>query len=122
VTFAPSGTVLQVRVADTPQTRATGLMGVTRLPADQGLAFVFDAPTTGQFWMKDTLIPLSIAFVDGTRVIGVQEMVPCTSDPCELYDAGAPYTTAIEANAGYFQSHHVGAGSTAVVRKVGASP
>jgi uncharacterized membrane protein (UPF0127 family) len=61
--------------------------------------------------MKDTLIPLSIAFVDaGGRVVTLRDMAPCEADPCMTYSATAPYVTAIEANAGWFDAHHVEVG------------
>ena len=62
--FDGSDAVLYVDLAKTAQEQAKGLMGIEMLPADEGMAFVFDGPTDSTFWMKDTLIPLSIAFVD----------------------------------------------------------
>jgi uncharacterized membrane protein (UPF0127 family) len=102
---------LDVQVADDDASREQGLMGVTKLPENHGMAFVWDAPTDATFWMKDTLIPLSIAFVgqDG-RVITIHEMTPCTADPCQTYGADAPYTTALEANANWFEDHAVAVG------------
>ncbi len=83
-------------------------MGVTDLPRNQGIAFVWDAPTDVTFWMKDTLIPLSIAFADENgHVITVREMTPCEADPCPTYAADGPYTVAVEANAGWFGDHGV---------------
>jgi uncharacterized protein len=107
-----------VDIADTDAAREHGLMGVTDLPEDQGMAFVWDAPTDASFWMKDTLIPLSVAFVDERRrVIAVREMTPCAADPCPTYDAGAPYTTAVEANAGWFEDHGVEPGDRMRLRE-----
>ncbi len=99
---------LFVRVADSPDERAHGLMGTRDLPADEGMAFAFGEPSTASFWMKDTLIPLSIAFVsqDG-RVVTLANMTPCRADPCPTYSARAPYTLAVEANAGWFRDHGV---------------
>lgn len=103
--------LLHVAVADTDPERANGLMNITTLPADRGMAFVFASPTTATFWMKDTLIPLSIAFVANGRILALREMTPCTADPCTTYDAGgSPYTLAIEANAGYFSSKGIAVG------------
>ena len=83
VTFEGADSLLYVDVADTPEERREGLMGVEDLPADEGMAFVFDEPVSSTFWMKDTLIPLSIAFVgEDDRVIGVLDMQPCEADPC----------------------------------------
>jgi len=86
-------------------------MGVTDLPENHGMAFRWDAPTDATFWMKDTLIPLSIAFVgeDG-KVIAVRDMAPCTADPCTTYGADGPYTMAIEANANWFADHGIAVG------------
>jgi len=109
-TFGRHGT-LQVAIADTDAERQQGLMGVTRLPDNHGMAFVWDAPTDGSFWMKDTLIPLSIAFVgsDG-KIVTLQDMTPCTEDPCPTYAATSPYVTAYEANAGWFDAHNIEVG------------
>jgi len=106
VTFT-KGHALTVRIADAPDERARGLMGVTSLPPDEGMAFVYAAPTQETFWMKDTPIPLSIAFIDGDRVVAIREMVPCTGDTCPTYDARAPYTYAVEANRGWFAEHGI---------------
>ncbi|MEY2973908.1 MAG: hypothetical protein RIR49_328 [Actinomycetota bacterium] len=87
-------------IADTPERRARGLMGVTELGPAVGMAFVNDAPTTGRFWMKDTSIPLSIAFFDQAGVhLGAVDMEPCTAaDPadCPRYDTPSGYTVALE--------------------------
>jgi uncharacterized membrane protein (UPF0127 family) len=97
---------LSVRVADSDEERARGLMGVRDLPADDGMAFLFDGPSTGAFWMQNTLIPLSIAFVseDG-HILGITEMTPCQADPCPSYSAPGPYAWAVEANAGWFAAN-----------------
>jgi uncharacterized membrane protein (UPF0127 family) len=96
-------------------------MGVESLGANEGMVFLFDEPTAGSFWMKDTLIPLSIAFVDERgRVLGIEEMTPCTGDPCPTWDAGgAEYSMAIEANAGWFAEHGVTVGDTVELRSIG---
>ena len=94
--------------------RQRGLMGVTELPPDEGMAFTWDAPTTTTFWMKDTLIPLAIAFVgpDG-RIVTITEMTPCENDPCRTYASAGPYTMAIESNAGWYTDHDVAVGDRA---------
>jgi uncharacterized membrane protein (UPF0127 family) len=108
------GDRLHVRIAETPTERSEGLMHVMALAPDDGMAFVFDGPVTDRFWMKDTLIPLSVAFVaqDGT-IVSVSDMDPCTADPCPTYPASGPYTMAVEANLGWFHDHGVGVGSNA---------
>jgi uncharacterized membrane protein (UPF0127 family) len=107
---------LEVSVADTVAERRQGLSGVEHLAADTGMAFTFVQPSSDTFWMKDTLIPLSVAFVraDGT-IIAVREMTPCTTDPCATYGSPEPYTLAIEAAPTWFASNHIRAGASATV-------
>ena len=85
--------------------RVHGLMGVTDLPPDAGMLFRFAAPQEGGFWMKNTRIPLSIAFTDGQGVIGtILDMEPCNSDPCPRYRPDAPFQYALEVNRDAFRS------------------
>lgn len=113
---------LSVEVADTDAERAQGLMGVEELAHDDGMAFVFDEPTETSFWMKDTLIPLSIAFVDAAdRVVTILEMTPCVADPCPKYGATEPYVLAVEANEGWFDAHGVEVGDEARLQGSGGS-
>jgi uncharacterized protein len=113
ISFAPH-TLLNVQVADDDASREQGLMGVTSIPENSGMAFTWTSPTDATFWMKDTLIPLSIAFVgqDG-RIVTIKEMTPCTADPCTTYGADAPYTMALEANANWFEDNRVQVGDPA---------
>ncbi|MDQ3973859.1 MAG: DUF192 domain-containing protein, partial [Actinomycetota bacterium] len=104
---SPEGRRVQVPVyvAADAATRQRGLMGRESLPADAGMVFLFPRDGRGGFWMKDTLIPLSIAFFDaGGRVLRVLDMEPCTADPCPVYHPGAAYRGALEVNQGFFGS------------------
>jgi uncharacterized membrane protein (UPF0127 family) len=92
---------MTVAVADTPEQREQGLMGVTDLDGLDGMLFVFQADSDVGFWMKDTLIPLDIAFFgDGGGFVDLLTMQPCTADPCPTYEAAGPYRYALEAPAG----------------------
>lgn len=117
VSFEGADALLYVDVADDAEERRRGLMGLEGLPADEGMAFVFDEPVQSTFWMKGTFIPLSIAFVDDEgRVIGVRDMQPCEVDPCPSYGVDEPYVLAIEANLGWFGEHGIEAGGRAELR------
>jgi uncharacterized protein len=97
-----------LEVADTEAERERGLMGRTELPGDSGMVFDYGGETTTPFWMKDTLIPLSIAlWGDDGRIVDILEMEPCTADPCTVYTPRASYTRALEMNAGWFDEHGV---------------
>jgi uncharacterized protein len=94
-----------VEVADTQEEREVGLMHRESLPEDAGMIFLFEEEITGGFWMKNTLIPLSIAFAgaDG-EILRILDMEPCEADPCEIYDPGVAYASALEVKQGAFAS------------------
>jgi hypothetical protein len=99
---------LSVEVAADEHARTVGLMGRPRLAPDTGMVFVFDEPRTGGFWMKNTLIPLSIAFWDRSgQILKILDMTPCNADPCPLYYPGVAYVGAVETNRGWFAAHGV---------------
>jgi uncharacterized membrane protein (UPF0127 family) len=92
-----------VEVADTQEEREVGLMHRESLPDDAGMIFLFEEEITGGFWMKNTLIPLSIAFMGGDgSILRILDMEPCEADPCEIYDPGVHYESALEVNQGAF--------------------
>ena len=81
-TVAISGEAWTVAVADTPALRAQGLMGVTDLGELDGMLFVFESNVSNGFWMKDTPIPLDIAFFDVDGVlVDLLTMTPCRVRP-----------------------------------------
>ena len=103
--------MLTVEVAETDEDRARGLMGRTSLPDDQGMVFIFFEEHFGGFWMKNTLIPLSIAFFDQEGdILDILDMKPCPKDPCPTYDPGVSYWGALEVNRGAFEDWGVSVG------------
>jgi uncharacterized membrane protein (UPF0127 family) len=109
---------LRVEVASTDTQRAQGLMNRRSLAPNAGMVFLFATPTRAQFWMKDTLIPLSIAFYDRRgRILRILDMAPCRADPCRVYDAGIAYRGALEVNRGAFRRSGVRRGSIVRLRR-----
>lgn len=95
-----------------------GLMGRTDLAGYDGMIFEWRSATTTAFYMKDTLIPLAIAwFDDRGRFVSSAEMVPCPAGTasCPLYQAASPYTVAIEAPASGLTRIGIGPGSVLAV-------
>jgi uncharacterized membrane protein (UPF0127 family) len=116
-TRAGEKAVVQVEIADTRTERLKGLMGRRSLPAKAGMVFVYPRDVTGGFWMKNTLIPLDIAFYDARgRILRILTMVPCKRDPCRIYSPGVAYRSALEVNAGSFERWNVRAGNRIAVR------
>lgn len=108
------GGTLAAEVAADEESRQLGLMYRETLDADAGMLFLFSRPIRGSFFMKNTLIPLSIAFLSrrGTSfgVLAVLDMEPCRTDPCPLYTPRVDYAAALEVNQGWFKRHGVTVG------------
>jgi len=101
---------LIVELAVTPMQRAMGLMFRDSLAENHGMLFVFEEPARHAFWMRNTTIPLSIAFIDENGVIlEIQDMQPLTED---LHAPQQPVTYALEVNQGWFERHGVQIGDT----------
>jgi len=114
VIFSEQGheTRVRVEIADTQDKQEYGLMCRTVLDPDAGMLFVFDFSSRTSFWMKNTLIPLSIAFIDSNwRIVGVMDMLvaPDPADPpaSAVYTPKKPYRYALEVNLGFFAQHGI---------------
>lgn len=103
--------VVQARVAAAPAEQQRGLMHVPDLPDGVGMLFTFDADRDGGFWMKDTLVPLDIAFIDRDgRIVAILAMDPCEADPCPVYTPEERYRSALEVPQGWFADQGVAVG------------
>ena len=99
---------VKVEVARTPSERQTGLMHRKTLPAQQGMLFVYPHSDSHCMWMKNTLIPLSVAFIDESgRILNIEDMQPNTRD---YHCAMAPAQYALEMNLGWFRSKGIKTG------------
>lgn len=100
---------LFVEVVDTAAERARGLMFRQSMPENQGMLFVFEGEGQYSFYMRDTPLPLSIAFIEGEGdIVEVEDMQPFTED---LHSPDEPYLYAIEVNQGWFERNGIGAGA-----------
>ena len=109
--------VLRVEVARTDAQRQLGLMHRRSLGRNAGMVFQYPRATSGAFWMKNTLIPLDIAFYDARgRILRIMQMKPCRVAACPLYDPQVSYRAALEVNAGSFRRWGVRRGDRIVVR------
>ena len=100
---------IEAEVAATQQNRMVGLMNRKAMAGHQGMLFVFDQENTHCMWMRNTLIPLSVAFLDGDGVIlNVEEMQPQTEDN---HCARRPARYALEMNRGWFAQRGLAAGN-----------
>ena len=107
--------LMDVQLAQTPQERQIGLMFRKEMPQHEGMLFVFEQPATQCFWMRNTLIPLTAAFVadDGT-IVNLADMKPQSDDShCSV----KPVRFVLEMNQGWFAKRNIQAGY-----KLGGAP
>jgi uncharacterized protein len=115
---AGDGTVCELCLwlAATGDQRALGLMYITELGGPDGMVFRYDSPTTAAFWMKNTIMPLSIAFYDQDGAyLDAFDMAPCTADPCPSYPPPANFVDAIEVPQGMLDELGMTPGSVLAV-------
>ena len=110
--IAPDGSqraLVNVEVVNSPASRELGLMYRKHLDQDAGMIFVFPVPEHQSFWMKNTVIPLDMIFVDARgKVLGIVENAEPFSERALSVDGDSLYV--LEVNGGFSQRHHVLAG------------
>ncbi len=113
--FKIGSRTIQAYVADTDSRRSDGLMFITRLPENTGMLFVFEGEQTLSFWMKNTMIPLAIGFIDAKgELVDVQEMEPAKSMvtlDVPTYQSRKPARFALEMNKGWFAKNGIKKGA-----------
>ena len=104
-----SGHRLSVEIADEPAERSRGLMHRASMDANAGMLFIYPTEAPRSFWMENTSIPLSIAYIDLTgRILNIENMTPF--DRRGVPSAG-PAVYALEVNQGWFEGHGVKQGT-----------
>ena len=111
VIFPESNTEVKVEIADTPSERSKGLMFREKLPIDQGMLFIFPEEDERGFWMKNTLIPLDMIFIDSKgEIVNVEEAVPepnTSDEDLKIYRSGEPAKYVIETNSSFTERKNV---------------
>lgn len=116
-----AGQTIKVRIADTDERRQYGLMFEKNLPENEGMLFVFPNPQMLGFWMKNTLIPLSIGYFDReAKLIESMEMPVLESEIVSYipsYRSSKPALCALEMSKGWYKKHNVNKGAVLEVPK-----
>lgn len=100
-----------VEIADNEEMRAKGLMWRESMPQDQGMLFVFQNAEMQSFWMRNTYMPLDIAFIDANwKITDIHHMKPIIDTI--YYQSSVPVPYALEVNQGWFAKHGVRVGDT----------
>ncbi len=100
---------IDAQVAQAPDQRSTGLMWRREMPTHEGMLFIFDQPSQQCFWMMNTLIPLTAAFIadDGT-IVNLADMQPQTTNP---HCSAQPVRYVLEMNQGWFAKRSIKPGT-----------
>lgn len=110
----PDGTAIAVEIAADDPTREQGLMFRDQLAPNRGMVFFFPQSGNYPFWMKNTLIPLDMVWIDDQKRIThiAHNVPPCKADPCPSYDPGAFARYVLEVAAGVAGRHGLANGQT----------
>jgi len=108
IALTAGGQSIKAEVAADDATRQQGLMFRTKMSKNDGMLFVFSELGYHAMWMRNTLIPLSVAYMDEAgKILSIHEMLPQTENP---HQAAGPARYALEMNAGWFTNHKVNVG------------
>lgn len=110
----PNGHLINVELADTPEERKTGLMYRESLLQNRGMLFIYENEAIRTFWMKNTLIPLDMIFLNKDfEIVDILEGVPpCEKDPCPIYPSKGEAQYVLEVNSGLSEISGLAVGQT----------
>ncbi len=110
--FIPPKTKIEAELAYTDETRATGLMNRESMPQDAGMLFLFSDMDFQTYWMKNTLIPLDLIWLNERKeVVYLVSAPPCQADPCVSYSPQQKAKYVLEVNAGFAKKHNITLGT-----------
>lgn len=106
-----NGKKIKVEIADSELEREKGLMYRESLDENSGMLFIFPDSKTRGFWMKNTLIPLDILFIDDSlKIVDIKTAIPCYSEPCAIYTSNLPAKYVLEVNSGFSKHNNLSIG------------
>ena len=109
---------LNVEIADDNQERTRGLMFRESLDETSGMFFIFENENYQIFWMKNTLIPLDLVYIDkNLKVVDIKYAVPCKEDPCTVYKSAKPAKYVLEVNGNFTAKKNIKPGDKIVLNR-----
>ena len=107
-----------VELAISNEEKQRGLMFKESLDKDKGMLFIYNEESKQSFWMKDTLIPLDIIWIDKySKIVNIATVEPCKKDPCEIYSPDENALYILEINAGLTNEDDIKEGDIVVIRR-----
>lgn len=109
---------INIEIADDNNERMKGLMFREKLDENAGMIFIFENEEYQTFWMKNTLIPLDMIFIDKDfKIINIEHAVPCNQEPCVLYKSAKPAKYVLELNGNFTTKNDVKTGDKIIIQK-----
>ena len=109
---------INAELADDNQERENGLMFREHLNKNSGMLFVFENEEQQTFWMKNTLIPLDIIFIDKAfKIIDIKYAIPCDKGPCRLYESTKPAKYVLEMNGNFTLINNIKIGDSLILNQ-----
>ncbi len=110
---------INVEIADDNEKRVKGLMFREKLRENSGMLFIFENEEYKTFWMKNTLIPLDIIFIDkNLEIMDIEYAIPCNENPCTLYyRSSKPSKYVLEVNAGFSAKNNIHEGNKIILNQ-----
>ena len=114
-----NGECVFLEIADSPEEREVGLMNRTALAPEAGMLFIHEESGRHYYWMKNTLIPLDIIWIEEKNsIVQVSKAVPCNSEPCPVYAPDSPAKFVLEVNAGFSEKNGLREGQKIVFKNI----
>jgi len=111
---------INAEIADDYEEKTKGLMFREKLNENEGMLFIFDDEDYQTFWMKNTLIPLDIIFIDkNLEIVDIKNAVPCKDEPCALYKSSKPAKHVLEVNGNFTAKKDIRIGDRITLNKRG---
>ena len=109
---------INAEIADDNEERSKSLMYRENLHENEGMFFVFENEQEQIFWMKNTLIPLDIFFIDKNfGIVDIKNAVPCKDEPCDLYKSSKPAMYVLEVNSNFTLRNNIKTGDKIIVNE-----
>lgn len=107
---------ISVEIADDNEETAKGLMYRKKLEENSGMLFIFGNEEYQTFWMKNTVIPLDIIFIDkNSKIVDIKNAVPCKKEPCALYKSSMPAKYVLEVNGNFSINNNIKTGDKLII-------
>jgi uncharacterized protein len=101
---------VNLEIAKTQEEKEKGLMERKSLDQNAGMIFLYDEKGTHDFWMKNTLIPLDMIWINDNKIVHIEHAIPCEKDPCQSYESPFEADKILEVNGNFTSENNISIG------------